>query len=150
MDCPTQRALWPVRVVCMLALACAGCASTPPLPPLLGSAWALDELGNARAAASPAATLVFDRDTMATGSSGCNRYSVPADWAELELRFGQAMATRRGCAPALAAQEHQLFEALEETRSWKQDRRHLWLLDGQGRALARFSRTSAADRPDRR
>jgi heat shock protein HslJ len=84
---------------------------------------------------------------MVAGSTACNRYSAPAEWPDGGLRFGQAAATRRACPPAVMEQEQRFFRVLEDTRGYKRDAQHLWLLDEGGRALARFTPQTASATP---
>jgi heat shock protein HslJ len=123
----------------MALMLMAACHSAPPLPPLIGSTWLAEDLAGRGVIDRAQTTLTFERDSMVAGSTACNRYSASAEWPDGGLQFGQAIATRRACPPAVMEQEQRLFTVLEETRAYKRDANYLWLLDGEGRTLARFT-----------
>lgn len=82
-----------------------------------GSSWRLvGGLAGVDAAAA-GITLEFDEHGSVNGSGGCNRYRAPLQVGTDGVRLGPAMATKRGCAPALNAAEAAYFAALERVRS---------------------------------
>ncbi len=140
----------PHRVIRILVAAAlllaAGCSSTPPAPPLPGTSWLAEDLGGRGVLDRVLTTLTFERNSMAVGSSGCNRYSAAAELDGASLRFGQAAATRRACPPAVMEQEQRFFLALEQTRGYRREGSKLLLLDEQGRPLARLARLTEVPR----
>jgi putative lipoprotein len=124
----------------------AGCRSTPPAQPLPGTTWLAEDLGGRGVLDRVLTTLTFERDSMVVGSAGCNRYSAPAELDGAGLRFGQAAATRRACPPAVMDQEQRFFAALDETRRYRREGSKLWLLDEQGRPVARLTRLTEVPR----
>lgn len=139
--------LFPLLGAVTLSLSfAAGCSSTPPAQPLPGTTWLAEDLNGRGVLDRVLTTVTFERDSMVVGSSGCNRYSAAAELDGASLRFGQAAATRRACPPAVMDQEQRFFTVLEETRRYRREGSKLWLLDGQGRPLARLTKLTEVPR----
>jgi len=102
----------------LLCLALAGCAgstsSTTGAPPTLpGTEWRLQELGGAKAMASPEASLAFLDGGRASGSGTCNRFTATYELTGSAIKFGPIATTRRACAPDVTAQEEKYLAALQ-------------------------------------
>ena len=105
----------PVIALCLALTACAGStSSTTGTPPSLpGSEWRLQELGGAKAMASPEASLAFLDGTRASGSGTCNRFTATYELTGSAIKFGPIAATRRACAPDVTGQEEKYLAALQ-------------------------------------
>lgn len=87
-------------------------------------------------------TLDIRDDGIVTGMGGCNRYAGSATISGNEIKFLPLAGTRMACSPAVMQQETKFHAALEKVRAWRIDeqQRKLFLLDGGGFDLIRFSR----------
>jgi heat shock protein HslJ len=107
-----------------------------------GIRWYLTEVGG-----SPVSPLAGDKQPhilldpaqkQATGYAGCNHFFGSYELDGSSLTFGPMGATRMACPDLETGLETSVFEALENTRKWKQAGGALLLLDGD-EVLARFS-----------
>lgn len=111
------------------------------LPDLSGSQWRATMLGGEAVADGVETTLEFDTDGTAGGNSGCNGYGGPVTLGEDGLiAMGDFVATQRGCADPIGAQERALFDAYTNAARYETDGATLSLLDGSGAVLAEFIR----------
>jgi heat shock protein HslJ len=99
-------------------LVLAGCASSTPTatgapPSLPGTEWRLQELGGAKAMASPEASLAFLDGSRAAGSGTCNRFTATYELAGSVIKVGPIATTRRACAADVTAQEEKYLAALQ-------------------------------------
>jgi heat shock protein HslJ len=87
-------------------------------------------------------TLDIRDDGIVTGTGGCNRYAGSATVDGNTIKFLPMASTRMACSTAAMRQEGKFHATLEKIRAWRIDeaRRKLFLLDGQGFDLLRFSK----------
>ena len=64
-------------------------------------------------------TVEFDGTETMSGSSGCNTYTANYSVAGADFHIGALVSTRRGCRPALMAQERAYLDALRSVAGWK-------------------------------
>ena len=82
--------------------------------------------------------LLDPAQNQATGFAGCNHFFGSYKLDGSSLTFGPMGATRMACPDLETGLETSVFEALENTRRWKQAGGELLFLDGD-EVLARFS-----------
>ena len=104
---------------------------------LSGADWVL-----AGEAGSRAPFLRFD-GTRVAGLGGCNRFGGTYDLNGDRLSFSPLAATRMACAGEVMKSEQAFFELLGKVKGLKLDGETLELLDGDGKALARFEKRIA-------
>ncbi len=87
-------------------------------------------------------TLDIRDDGIVTGMGGCNRYAGSANFSGGTIKFLPMASTRMACSAAVMRQESKFHAALEKVESWRIDeqQRKLFLLDGGGFDVLRFSR----------
>jgi putative lipoprotein len=92
----------------------AGCAveRAETASPMVGPEWVAEDIAGAGPVAGSRVTLRLGADNRASGSTGCNSYSGPYTYNDEVLRIGMLVSTRRGCEPALMAQEQRFLGAL--------------------------------------
>jgi heat shock protein HslJ len=128
-------------------------ATTSPSPTpatLIDTSWRLTQVGDDVAAVPDAikATLSFsgadaERADIASGSTGCNRFSGPYTLGAGDaLSFGALAATQRACSPAINAVEGAYLTALDTTDAYTLDGDTLTLLAG-GREVAVLTRQTS-------
>lgn len=126
----------------LVAMPLTGCAAMPAdadAPDLEGTAWVLAELSGRAQLPGGRITLRFEGGR-ASGSDGCNRYSLPyaASGGRLELT-GPGIATPMACAPDVTDQASAYMAGLAAARSYRIVRGQLELCDEAGDALIRLS-----------
>lgn len=114
---------------------------------LTGVEWTLVTLGTEPALAPPqgqAANLALDsaKKTIA-GSTGCNRFSGGFVLADGALHLNPGAMTMMACQDEAMRQERAFVEALKATTGYRLADGNLELVDGDGRALARFAAVGA-------
>ena len=98
---------------------------------LIGTEWALEEIGGSGIADRVQSTLHFQRDDRIVGWGGCNRYFAGLRSDGDVIRIGPIGSTRRMCPPVVMNQENRFFKALEKARNIsKQD--HYLIIDSDG------------------
>ena len=131
--------------IAMLLVACMKQATSPPgaeKAGIEGIHWYLTEVGGTPV--SPMAggkqphMLLDPEKKQVTGFAGCNHFFGSYERDGSSLTFGPMGATRMACPDLETGLETSVFEALENTRKWKQSGGALLLLDGD-EVLARFS-----------
>lgn len=112
-------------------------------PPLDGTAWLLERLGDSPAAEVPAVTLAFAGGRV-SGTDGCNRYTGTYQATGSGLTLGPDLAsTKMACAPDVMATASAWTAALASTRSWRIVDGRLELLGPGGKRLATLAAQSA-------
>lgn len=140
-----RRLLAPAFVPCIFLLAS---CSTPPAaavsqPVLEGLAFTATSVRGAPLTGT-APTLRFEGGR-ASGSDGCNRYSVPVSIRGSAIEFGpRGASTQMACAPDVMERAQQFNAALAAARSYKRGTDDLQLLDAGGTAVATFAVQSQA------
>jgi heat shock protein HslJ len=133
--------------ICIAMLLASCMKQTAPSPgaqaaDIEGIRWYLTEVGG-----SPVSPLAGDKqphmlldpaENQATGFAGCNHFFGSYELDGSSLTFGPMGATRMACPDLETGLEASVFEALENTRQWKQAGGELLLIDGDA-VLARFS-----------
>jgi heat shock protein HslJ len=84
-------------------------------------------------------TLTIGTEGKVTGTGGCNRYMGTATVKGDAIAFGPMAGTRMACPPAAMDQENKFHAALETVRSWHIAQGLLFLHDGNGNVVLRFS-----------
>lgn len=114
--------------------------ASPPTTLLSGTSWKLAQLtlsGRSQPLLPTApVTLQFQQSGGAyLGSSGCNYYngSYTVSATQLHLEFGAV--TQRACAGPIMSQEVAYLNAMEQVRSFQNDRKTLTLSDGEGKPI---------------
>lgn len=140
-----------------------GCATQTPAsgntPSLANSQWQVSAVNNGRQAVSSVLngsqlTLAFNAAGLASGLSGCNRFSAPYTEIARSLHFGAVAGTRKMCAEpiGLMAQESQMLTALSTVASWEMENGRLVLRTESGAmalVLERIDRPAAGAQPPR-
>jgi heat shock protein HslJ len=99
---------------------------------LEGTGWLTEYIDGNGVIDDAQTTLEFIEPTRAGGRGGCNRYSAAVEIEGSSIRFGDAVATRMACVPALMDQETRFFVALRGVRSFRVRDEKLQLLDDSG------------------
>ncbi|GAB5468595.1 MAG: hypothetical protein Kilf2KO_16250 [Rhodospirillales bacterium] len=127
-----------------LSLLASACLLAPALkaeePSLTGSAWLAEDLLGQGVIDSLQTTLEIDRSGQVSGLAGCNRYRGSVTLEGQAVSFSPLAATLIACLPAVAEQEQRLFAALSQARRYRFETDLLFLLDGDDKTVARFSR----------
>jgi heat shock protein HslJ len=107
---------------------------------LVAGLWRIVEVGRTAVPYHPPATPRLDAQGQASGSSGCNRFTVA--WANtgMDVTFPVA-ATRRACHPAAMDIEAKLFDAIERADSMTFDPMGGLVLLADGTPVARLDRS---------
>jgi putative lipoprotein len=114
----------------------AGSAAAGPL-----GTWRLTTLAGQPVLGATPLTLVLDASGQASGNGGCNQFSSTATLSETTIAFTPIMSTKMACADnSLNSQETAYLTALQSAAAWKLDGASLTLSDGQGTAMAVFTR----------
>ncbi len=83
--------------------------------------------------------LNFSKSGGISGKGACNAFNGVFELAGESVRLSQVASTRMFCTPEAAmAHENKFFQALNQTRSARQQRGWLVLLDEAGQVLWRF------------
>jgi len=117
-----------------------GCSSMSPqrdaATTLDNTAWTLSSLRGMRLVTGQHATLQFAHGR-ATGSDGCNRFSVNFAAADGQLELGSAGASTQMACPEPAAELAAAFTgALKDARAYRTEAGSLLLLNASGATLA--------------
>lgn len=111
------------------------------LPSLTGK-WLAEDIDGGGVIDRLQTTLEIRDDGIVTGTGGCNRYAGSATVSGSSIKFLPMASTRMACSAAVMRQEANFHAALEKVSAWRIDeqQRKLFLLDGGGFDLIRFSR----------
>jgi heat shock protein HslJ len=107
--------------------------------PLSGTQWVAVEIDGAPTG-NNRSTLIFDSETHAAGSTGCNRYFATVTLAAQSVRFGPVGSTRMACEAPFMDQEDRFVTALDAVRAHRIEGATLVLVDDGGRTRLRLSR----------
>lgn len=103
--------------------ALAACAATPAPPsappPLWGSEWQLQSIGEQAVLPQPVATLAFAPAAQLAGHGACNRFFGPVTIEHDRLRVGPLASTRMACMGAAGEQEARYLGALQQARRYE-------------------------------
>ena len=110
------------------------------VPQGLAGNWQVQEVGGAKAAATPPTTLEIRSDGSYGGNGGCNTYrgNLKVDGAGA-IAFAPAAATRKMCAAEIMDQEQKFFDALGTVKAWKIENGMLHLADQEGKHAVRLA-----------
>jgi heat shock protein HslJ len=109
-----------------------------PAQSLPGTSWGLSSLNGLLPLTGTSITLELGVDGMATGSDGCNRFSLPYSVEGTSIHFGEpAAATMMACTQPVMDQASVYMQALEQASSYTLQSNHFSLLDGR-QVLATF------------
>jgi heat shock protein HslJ len=119
--------------------ACASVSSAADVPGLDGTSWVLSALPGRTLLPGTTATLHFAAGK-ASGTDGCNRYTVPytASGATLKVEPHGA-STQMACPPAVMQQAGAFMAGLAGARSYRVADGQLQLLGADGAVLARLA-----------
>ena len=96
-------------------------SESPAAPPLLGTAWRLEDLAGSKVLPGAPATLEFPSEGRASGSGSCNRFNGVVTVEGGSIRFGGLAATRKGCPEPVMRQEESYFAALRDAGRYEAD-----------------------------
>lgn len=108
-------------------------------PRLRRGSWLAEDINGGGVIDRSQITLQFSADGKVTGTGGCNRYMGQATVKGDAITFGPMAATRMACTPAVMDQENKFHAALETVRSWRIAQGELFLRDGDGNVVLRFT-----------
>jgi heat shock protein HslJ len=108
---------------------------------LVAGLWRIVEVGGTVVPYQPPATLRLDAQGQASGSSGCNRFTVAWTNTGMDVTFGPVAATRMACHPAAMDIEAKLFDALERADRMTFDPMGGLVLLADGTPVARLNRS---------
>jgi len=101
---------------------------------LAGTAWtAVLVAGQPVVAASPP-TAKFDADII-QGTTGCNGYSGPYQYAAGDIKVGEVISTAMGCENPIGATEQRFMAALTVATTVSMDPDGRMILDGPGGSI---------------
>ena len=110
--------------------------------PIEGSNWKLTWIDGAEVSGDDtpqAASLVLDAQAQrASGSSGCNRFTMGYSREDAAVRFAPGALTRMACPAAAMALESVYMKVLGKAAKAQVDGHQLTLHDADGNVLARF------------
>ncbi len=111
-------------------------------PVTLTGKWLAEDIDGSGVIDRLQTTLDIRDDGIVTGTGGCNRYAGSATVDGNTIKFLPMASTRMACSTAAMRQEGKFHATLEKIRAWRIDeaRRKLFLLDGQGFEMMRFSK----------
>ena len=101
--------------------------------------WRLEDIEGSGVVDSLNSPLIIDANGNVSGHAGCNVLTGTAAVDGADIQFGPLGSTRRMCAPAIMDQERRFLAALARAATWRVERGLLFLTDGRGRDLLRFS-----------
>jgi heat shock protein HslJ len=103
-----------------------------PAQSLPGTSWGLSSLNGLLPLPGTSITLDLGDDGMATGSDGCNRFSIPYSVHGTSIHFGEpAAATMMACPQPVMDQASAYMQALGQASSYTLQSNHFSLLDGR-------------------
>lgn len=103
--------------------------------------WLAEDIAGGGVIDTAQTTLTLAEDGAVSGRGGCNSYGGTVTMEQDRISFGQLVSTQMACAEALMNQEQKFFEMLAQAAAFRIDatQRKLFLLDGSGDTLVRFS-----------
>lgn len=111
-------------------------------PTLQGGQWTAFAIDGLAEVISPKPSLRWMGPDHVDGSGGCNGFSAVAAPQGANLRFANLRPVGKPCLTLPGAQEDRFFKALERARKVRfEGDAQLVLQDGDGQAVARFSRS---------
>nr|WP_293856058.1 META domain-containing protein [Sphingomonas sp. SCN 67-18] len=131
----------------LLAALSAGCApmADPPraAPPAAsatpaGTVWLAEDLGGGGIIDRSHVTLLLGDAGRASGSAGCNRYTIGYALDGDGLKLEPAATTRMACAPALMAQESKYLDLLRQVVRWRIEPTGALVLSADSSDVLRF------------
>ncbi len=129
-----------VAVVVLALAACAGPTASPSLirtswpVTLAGSAWTAVAVGAQPVVAASPPTATFKATTV-DGTTGCNSYSGPYQYAAGVIKVGALTSTLVGCDGAIGTTEQRFMAALSVATSVSIDPDGRMILDGPGGSI---------------
>jgi heat shock protein HslJ len=128
----------PTVLTLALAATLAGCGysqDAPVTPQLGGTQWTVIEMYDSRVLLPPdgeAPSIDFSaEDRSASGSTGCNRFTVSYTLSVDRINFGPVAATRMACQEPLGRNEQRFLRALDEASRVRTVGSTLELLSGE-------------------
>lgn len=103
--------------------------------------WLAEDIAGGGVIDTAQTTLILAEDGAVSGRGGCNSYGGTATIEQDKISFGQLVSTQMACPEALMNQESKFFEVLGQAAAFRVDagQRKLFLLDGAGETIVRFS-----------
>lgn len=116
-------------------------AQAPAQMPLVGTHWALIELGGRAVAKTPTGRephlMLLDEENRAVATGGCNQMSGIYRTAGASLTFSQFASTMKACPDGMD-RDQALAQALQATANFRIDGSRLEIMNASGGVLARF------------
>jgi len=122
-------------VLAGLLSACAAMSSNTDAPSLEGTAWMLATLPGRTLLPGSSISLRFEAGR-ASGTDGCNRYTVPYTASGSTLQVGSAASTQMACPPEVMQQARAFMASVTGASSYRVDAGQLQLLGADGAVLA--------------
>jgi heat shock protein HslJ len=121
-------------------------AAPAPAVDLWGSEWRLEDLDGRAVLDNTQPGLAFPEPDTAAGNGSCNRFFGTVEVKGEAVKFGKLATTRRLCPEAVAGQEAEYLQALENAGQIRQDGEQLLIVSQlQGKPLTlRFVRARPA------
>jgi heat shock protein HslJ len=141
-----MRRTFALLAVALLATACTQVVPASPERQLQGTSWVAASIGGKTVVGSQRPTLEFGKDSTASGSDGCNRFTGSYTGSGEKLSFGQLASTAMACVDeAVTEQATRFLAALGATAGTRNSGATLDLLDASGAVLASFQAAPAVD-----
>ena len=105
------------------AAATTAAPAAPVAAGLLGTAWRLESLGNAKLQPGTQPTLEFPTEGRASGNGSCNRFNGIVIVADDGIKFSGLATTRKACPEAVMRQEEDYLAALRDAVRFEADAR---------------------------
>jgi heat shock protein HslJ len=112
---------------------------------LVGTQWALEEMGGRPAIEHSRATLFFLEGGQASSNGSCNRSTGTAEITGDPLKLGPLASTRMMCEPAASEQESAYFKALDAAQSLEMKDGKLLMHVSGSDALLKFHAATAEE-----
>lgn len=110
---------------------------------IFDTVWLAEDLHGGGVIDFAQSTLSIKSDGAVSGRGGCNSYFSKAELkGDGKISFGNTGSTEMACPPAVMDQERKLFDALAKAASYRVEEGKLYLIDAEGKDLARFAASS--------
>jgi len=144
-------AIFFITAASSLAILIAGCVGSITSPPLVGTAWILEEIRDDHGDLVPVltgtyVTAAFSAEGRITGSAGCNRYFAGYSLSGNRIAISDAGSTKMFCSDpeGIMVQETRFLEHLTASTGYRIEKVTLSLLGEGDRPLLVFHRGTAA------
>lgn len=104
-----------------------------------GRIWLLEDIEGNGTVDNLDVPIQFNEIGIASGSTGCNRFSGSIVLGNGTVEVGPLAITEMACAEAVMLQERRMLDALARVWAWRMENGLLILSDETGRDLLRFA-----------